>query len=150
MEITREFNLRPATKEDAREIHKIIRNMNLNPMNLNWQHFILAVDRVGKLIGCGQIKKHTDGSSELASVAVLPEMRGNGIARNIILSLLEKHPGRLYLTCGTSIVALYEKFGFKEIPPEEFTPYFRRLSRLANYFNKLFDSENRMVVMRRN
>ncbi len=144
------YSLRPATADDATTIRQIIRKMNLNPLSLHWQHFTLAVDQAGNVIGCGQIKHHADGSSELASIAVLPEWRGKGIARKIITSLLAQHPGSLYLTCRRAMVPMYQKFGFEVIQADGMTPYFHRLSRVVNFFSKLFNTAERMQVMRRN
>ena len=30
-------------------------------MALDWHRFILAIDPFGKVIGCGQVKPHSDG-----------------------------------------------------------------------------------------
>jgi len=144
-----QFSLRPATRAEAVTIRKIISDANINPLGLNWQRFILAVDQAGKIIGCGQIKPHTDGTYELASIAVLPEWRGRGVARSIILYLLEQHPGRLYLTCRAPLEPLYQKFGFKTIEESEMTPYFRRISRLVRIFNRIIRLPDRLLVMRR-
>ena len=49
-----EFSLRRATQADADTIRKIISSVHINPMSLNWQHFILAVTRQGILSGAGR------------------------------------------------------------------------------------------------
>ena len=141
--------LRPATQTDASTIRHIISKVNINPMGLDWRRFILAIDPFGKVIGCGQVKPHADGSSELASIAVLPGWRGKGIARQIIENLLKQHPGRLYLTCQPSLEPLYQKFGFQVIPREEMPPYFQRLIRLVALFNIFIRQPNLLLVMRR-
>jgi N-acetylglutamate synthase-like GNAT family acetyltransferase len=144
------YILRPATAGDARIIRQIISLVRINPTSLNWRRFILAVDRDGKIIGCGQVKPHSDGSFELASIAVLPDWRGRGIARSIIEHLLQEYPGRLYLTCRSQLGPLYQKFGFKVLHVADMPPYFRRLSRLVALFNKLFHQSDHLLVMRRN
>lgn len=149
MENNEGFSLRPATAKDAATIRQIIRWMNLNPLSLHWQHFTLAVDQVGNVIGCGQIKHHADGSEELASIAVLPEWRSKGVARRIIGRLLENHPGRLYLTCRSALVPMYQKFGFEVVEEDQMTPYFRRLSRLVSFYSKLIHTSEKMRVMQR-
>lgn len=143
------YTLRPATAADAVTIRQIISQVQINPMGLNWPRFILAIDPDGKVIGCGQVKPHSDSSRELASIAVLPEWRGKGIARAIIEQLLEQHPGRLYLTCRSRLGALYQKFGFQALQFEELPPYFKRISRLVAVFNKLFHQPDQLLVMRR-
>jgi N-acetylglutamate synthase-like GNAT family acetyltransferase len=144
------YSLRPATQADAGVIRQIIHEVGINSMALDWERFILATDAEGRVIGCGQVKVHGDGSHELASIAVLTEWRGKGVARRIIEHLLEQHPGRLYLTCRSRLGPLYEKFGFQRIQPGEMTPYFKRLSRIVSIVNKLFRQHESMLVMRRN
>ena len=150
--LTRQFSYitRPALLDDAHSIRSLIRAVRINPIGLDWRRFILATDSAGRVIACGQVKVHGDGSYELASIAVLPDWRGKGIARRIIEHLLEQHPGRLYLTCQSRLGPLYEKFGFQRIQPGEMTPYFRRLSRIVSIVNKLFRQHESMLVMRRN
>ena len=145
-----EFSLRPATPTDASTIRKIISLVQINPTGLNWRRFVLAVDYEANIIGCGQIKPHSDGSLELASIAVLPAWRGKGIARKIIEHLLLRYPGRLYLTCRSQLGPMYEKFGFQAIKMAEMPAYFRRLSWLVNLFNKLIHQSDHLLVMRRN
>lgn len=145
-----EYSLRPATVADAKTIRRIISQVQINPISLNWCHFILAVDQDGKIIGSGQVKPHGDGSLELASIAVLPAWRSQGIARAIIEHLLEQNPGRLYLTCRSPLGPLYQKFGFQAIQNTDMPPYFQRLSRIVALFNKLFHLPDHLLVMRRN
>jgi amino-acid N-acetyltransferase len=104
----------------------------------------------GKAIGCGQIKPHKDGTFELASIVVLPEWRGKGVARRIIEQLLEIHPGRLYLTCRSNLESLYQRFGFRTIQEEEMTSYFRRLNRIAHFISRIFHLPFSLLVMKRN
>jgi N-acetylglutamate synthase-like GNAT family acetyltransferase len=143
------FHLRPATAADDRAIHQIIAQVQINPMGLDWRHFILAVDTNDKLIGCGQLKPHRDGSVELASIAVVPGWRGRGVARRVIEYLIEQHPGRLYLTCRSELGPLYRKFGFEVVAYSEMPPYFKRVSRLVTMINKLSHRPVVLLVMRK-
>lgn len=145
-----EYTLRRAAAADAETIRQIISMVHINPTGLDWQRFILAVDLQGKVIGCGQLKPHADGSVELASIAVLPEWRGKGVARTIIETLLEQHPGRLYLTCRAELGSLYQRFGFQVVNRAEMPTYFKRISRLVNMFTRLRHQPDRLLVMRRN
>ncbi len=144
------FSLRQATQADAATIRGIIHETGINPMGLDWRRFTLAVEGGEKIIGCGQIKPHADGSFELASIAVLPEWRGRGVARAIIARLLEGYPGRLYLTCRSTLEPLYNKFGFQTVSLAEMPPYFRRISRLVNFLNRLAHQTVTLLVMMRN
>ncbi len=130
------FTLRAATSDDAAAIRGLIRQVRINPMGLDWRRFVLAVSPEGEMIGCGQVKPHGDGSRELASIAVIPAQRGQGVARAIIQHLLAANPGTLYLTCRASLSPLYTKFGFRVIQEAEMPPYFRRISRLARLMTR--------------
>lgn len=140
------MNLRPAIQADQKIITRLIRDENLNPMSLDWRHFIVAEDN-GAIVGIGQIKPHGDGSRELASIAVIRERRRQGIASEIIRALLDKENGDLYLTCRAQLESFYNRFGFRKIGREEMTPYFRRLHRIGNFFAWLAGTE--MLVMKR-
>jgi N-acetylglutamate synthase-like GNAT family acetyltransferase len=131
------YSLRPATQEDFPAIRALVRAARINPLGLDWRRFLLAVDERGALIGCGQVKTHGDGSRELASIAVQPAWRGQGVARAIIQRLLEVHSRPLYLNCRSSLGPFYEKFGFRTIPESEMPPYFRRIKRLARSAHKI-------------
>lgn len=142
------MNIRAATAADQSTIHRIIHDANINPMSLEWHHFIVA-EEDGGVTGVGQVKQHSDGSRELASIAVIPERRGHGIAGEIIRTLLAQENGTLYLTCRNSLEDFYVRFGFRSIPPEEMTPYFRRLYRLGNALMKIGGGRQRLIVMKR-
>jgi N-acetylglutamate synthase-like GNAT family acetyltransferase len=143
------FELRPARKEDAAAIRKLIHQVGINPTALDWQRFILAVDDHDQMAGCVQVKPHGDGTRELASLAVQPGWRGQGVARRLIEHLLAHHPAPLYLTCRSHLQPLYEKFGFQAVPQGELPPYFRRIARLAALFGKGLASPDGLRVMRR-
>jgi len=141
--------LSPANETDQARITAIIREARINPMDLKWKNFVVAVDEAtGEIVGTGQIKTHRDGSRELASIAVLPEYQGRGLARQIIEHLLAQTAGTLYLTCRSPMGPMYEKFGFREIGVDEMTPYFRRLKKIAGVFNLLTRDEYLMVMKR--
>ncbi|WP_420629894.1 GNAT family N-acetyltransferase [Candidatus Leptofilum sp.] len=106
---------RPAQASDEAAIKALIRAVNINPMGLKWHRFVVAVDGNGRLIGCGQIKPHWDGSRELASIAVQKEWRRQGVAGKIIRQLLANEPALVWLTCMDKLVPFYEQFGFIEV-----------------------------------
>jgi GNAT superfamily N-acetyltransferase len=82
------FSLPLATEADFPAIRELIYVANINPTGLDWRRIVLAVTPEGTIIGCGQVKPHRDGSQELASIAVLPERRRQGVAKAIITLLL--------------------------------------------------------------
>lgn len=129
------YILRPARETDAAEIKRLIRSVGINPMDLDWRRFVVAVDEQGQVIATGQIKPHQKGAIlELASIAVVEQHRGEGLARAIIEYLLKDSPRPLYLTCRSNLEPFYQKFGFQAIPYEEMPRFYRRLSKLANIF----------------
>jgi N-acetylglutamate synthase-like GNAT family acetyltransferase len=143
------FTLRPAIQADFPAIRRLIYDVQINPMGLDWRRFIMAVDAEDQLVGCGQVKTHKDGSLELASIAVMPEWRKQGVARRIILHMLETHQRPLYLTCRGKLGAFYEKFGFQVVTaPAELPPYFRRVTRLVKVLQRLGFTHERMLVMK--
>ncbi|MFN8420230.1 MAG: GNAT family N-acetyltransferase [Anaerolineae bacterium] len=122
--------IRTATEADQPTITSIIRAAHINPMDLKWQHFVVAED-AGQIVGTGQIKTHRDGSHELASIAVIPERQGEGVASQIITTLLADQSGTLYLMCQRSLEPFYQRFGFSPVTSDQMPPYFRRITKLA-------------------
>jgi N-acetylglutamate synthase-like GNAT family acetyltransferase len=108
------FILRPATEADQDTIKNIIRKARIYPLGLKWQRFIVAEDE-GEIVGVGQVKPHLWGANELASIAVIPERRKEGIAAKIIETLLERETGNVYLNCHSSLERFYEQFGFRRL-----------------------------------
>ena len=143
------FALRPATSADFPAIRGLIRLVQINPIDLDWQRFVIAVTPEGEMIGCGQVKPHGDGSRELASIAVTPPWRKQGVARAIIEYLTANEPGTLYLTCRANLGPFYTRFGFKAIEQQEMPPYFRRISRLMKALGILHVVGERLLVMKR-
>jgi len=143
------YTLRPARAEDFNAIRKLIHQVGINPMGLHWERFILAVDTEEQMIGCGQIKLHSDGSHELASIAVIEAWRNQGVASVIIHHLMEVDSGRMFLTCRTGLGPFYQRFGFRQATQAELLPYFRRLSRLVGLFRALhlMPSEGLLIMM---
>ena len=129
------YILRSAREGDASAIKHLIRSVGINPMDLDWRRFIVAVDEHGEVIATGQIKPHNKGAIlELASIAVVEEHRGEGLARAIIEHLLKHSPRPLYLTCRSHLQPFYQKFGFQAISYEEMPRFYQRLSKLAGVF----------------
>ena len=129
------FALRPARETDRTAIHRLIRQVGINPTGLDWQRFTVAVDELDQVVGCGQVKNHRAGVRELASLAVAPAWRGRGMAGAIMRELMHKAGPPLWLMCRSSLVSLYAKFGFDEVGPDEDQPgYFRRMRTLAGAF----------------
>jgi N-acetylglutamate synthase-like GNAT family acetyltransferase len=139
--------IRPATQADQPTIRRLVKEANINPMNLHWPNFVVADDE-GAIVGLGQVKTHGDGSRELASIAVVPRRQREGIASSIITTLLAHETGDdLYLTCQPNLERYYERFDFHRIERAEYPPYFRRLLPIFNFVGRWFGT--RILVMRR-
>jgi amino-acid N-acetyltransferase len=139
--------IRPAIEPDQPAIRRLVRQAGINPMNLHWPNFLIAEEE-GATVGIGQVKAHNDGTRELASMVVVPERRGQGVGGAIIERLIADHPGQvLHLTCRQQLRGYYERFGFKALVKEEYSPYFRRLMPIANFVGRFVN--DRIVVMRR-
>jgi N-acetylglutamate synthase-like GNAT family acetyltransferase len=142
-----EFLLRPATVHDAAAVRRLIREVRINPMGIDWHRFVIAVDGSGSLLGCGQLKPHGGGIVELASIAVDPAHRRRGIARALVERLISSAPRPLYLTCRSSLGPFYEKWGFRRLESPDMPAYFRRLSRLATLLRRAFKDNETLLVM---
>jgi N-acetylglutamate synthase-like GNAT family acetyltransferase len=142
------YTLRPARETESRAIKELIHFVGINPMGVDWKHFIIAVDSQDRILGIGQLKPHREEILELASIAVYPEYRGQGIARAIIEQLLKDGPRPLYLMCESSNGPLYEKFGFRSISYDEMPRYFQRISKLAGLAKKLAHSNESLLIMK--
>ena len=142
-------DLRKATQKDFPAIRRLIWRVRINPMGLDWRHFIIAVDPENQLIGCGQIKPHRDGSSELASIAVQPEYQGQGIGKALIERLLSETRVPLFLMCRPEMEPYYQKFGFQRLDFNEMTPYFQRLLKVMRILIRFFPSMGEPLVMRK-
>jgi N-acetylglutamate synthase-like GNAT family acetyltransferase len=135
---------RPAVEADAGAIRRLIFRVGINPRDLDWRRFIVAFDPQGRLVGCGQVKPHTDGSRELASIAVRPQWRSRGVASEIIRRLMADAGPPLWLMCRSNLDGFYRRYGFARIAePDRMPRYFRRLYRLA----RVLPGENPMAVM---
>jgi N-acetylglutamate synthase-like GNAT family acetyltransferase len=144
-----DYTLRPARETEAGTIKDLIHSVGINPLELDWRRFLVAVDAQDQVIAVGQIKPHGKDIQELASIAVIPDYRGQGLARAIIEHLLKDSPRPLYLTCLSSMEPLYEKFGFHAIPYKEMPRYYQRITKLAGLINivaKIGDGDKLSVM----
>jgi len=142
------YNLRPARESESAQIRDLIRLVGINPMDLDWKRFIVAVNDQDKLIGCGQLKPHGKNILEMASIAVLPVYRNQGIARAVIEYLLKDTERPLYLTCVSAMEPFYQKFGFVSLSYEEMPRYYQRLSKLAMAVMSFAKRNERLLVMK--
>ena len=132
-----EYQFRPALESESAQIDDLIHEVGINPSGLDWRRFIVAVNAHGVVVGCGQVKPHGKDILELASIAVKPEYRGQGIARKIIEILLERTPRPMYV-----------KFGFRALLLDEMPRYFQRIVRLFRLSKVVHKSDEDLLVMK--
>lgn len=142
-----EYSLRPATEADFPAIKALIKRVRINPTKLDWRRFTVAVSGED-MIGCAQLKLVPGSLTELASLAVSPAHRHQGIARSLIEHLLAEMPRPVYLTCRSGLGELYEKFGFRALEVDEMPVYYRRLQKLAGLFIELTRQNETLLVMK--
>lgn len=141
------LTIRPATGNDQPAIRRLIAEVHLPRMNLQWPNFVVA-EEDGEMVGIGQVKSHGDGSRELASIAVVPKRQGEGVGTTVIRALLAREGGVvLHLSCRRELEGYYERFGFRRVEPAAYPPYFRRTTRMANLITRFFGIH--LIVMRR-
>ena len=110
--------IRAATEADAKAIHDLVHEAQLNPRDLDWRRFLVA-DEHGTVVACAQVRVHGSGTRELASVVVLPDRRARGIGRTLVEAAIAGEPIRpLYLYCESRTVAFWERFAFRTIEGE--------------------------------
>lgn len=141
--------VRAAQAGEAAAIKALVHRERLNPLGLDWRRFLVAVDEMGNVLACGQIKPHLDGSRELASLVVVPEQRGRGLARRLIEALVAASNTELYLTCRSSLGEFYERFDFQVIGLDEMPGYFRLVSRIFRCLQSITRGEGLLVMRRR-
>lgn len=86
------------------------------------RHAIVAY-RNGEPVGCGAIKEYRPGTMEIKRMYVKPELRGKGIAAEILKVLEDWSVELLYTICiletgkrQPEAIRLYEKNGYTRIP----------------------------------
>jgi len=126
----------------------MVREAGINPMGLDWRRFVVAETVAGDSLGYGQIKRHRDGTRELASLVVREDWRGKGVARAIVQQLMRQAGPPLWLMCRSGLVPFYRRFGFVEVRRDSrLPPYFRNMRRLVGAFQVFAHSEEYLAIM---
>ena len=142
-----EIILRNAVESDSRLIIRLIHDAGINPTGLDWHRFIVAEDSNQQFLGCGQLKPHGKTVMEMASIAVIPSARGQGIARLIIEYFVKTAPRPLFLTCRSQLGTFYSKFGFRVASETEIPAYFKRITRFSRIAKALHLIHVNILVM---
>lgn len=140
------YEVRVALESESAQIKDLIHLVGINPTGLDWRRFVVAVNELGEVVGCGQVKPHGKDILEMASIATHPDVRGQGIARKIIDELLRRSPRPLYLMCISHNGPMYEKFGFRTITQDEMPRYFQRIKKLFDMANVVRNAGDLLVM----
>jgi len=104
------MRIRKAKKADFPRILEIAQKHSLDYFGMEADDFWVAEER-GKIRGICGLKKHHD-CLELCSLGVDKKYRRQGLARQLVIALLQDVSGEIYLA--TIIPAFFEPFGFKK------------------------------------
>ena len=123
----RSYTVRPANDLDVAWARTILVQQAMNPLSLSTKHLLVACHEekeTWSVLGFGQIRPLDAHCSELASLFVLPEHRGQGVGSGIVRELLRRHVeenphSRICLLTLQSTSKFYERFGFREANHEE-------------------------------
>jgi len=101
---------RPAQAQDQATITAMVRGAHLNPIDLRWQRFLVAVDETG-IVGAVQIRPSRQ------SVRVGKPGRAGGSTRTrrwqpAHSALIAQSPRTLYLFCRPQLKDYYARSGF--------------------------------------
>ena len=145
--------IREAVEADAPAIRALIRQAQLNPIDLDWRRFLVAVDR-SDVVACAQVRPHRGGTRELASVAVSLSHRGRGLGRAVAEAAISREPVRpLYLYTESRTEAFWARFDFRAVDGAAIPRDLRRSLRIARLATAVFSiamrERYRIVVMRR-
>lgn len=144
----KDITIRNAHKQDGGAVRRLVWGNRLNPFGLDWRRFLVAENELGEVIGCVQVKPHTEGSRELASLVVAAEYRSLGIGGALVRALQAGWSGPLYLMCRDVLESYYARFGFKPVSGEQLPDYFQRIERLASLLPLGQDARNDLRIMR--
>jgi amino-acid N-acetyltransferase len=116
------MHTREALLRDATQIHDLIASYSgdgtLLPRTLpeiceNIRDFVVVEDN-GRILGCGALHLYGPHLAEVRSIAVFPEVKGNGAGRLLIDALMEQ-AARQEVTCVclfTRIPSFFARMGF--------------------------------------
>jgi N-acetylglutamate synthase-like GNAT family acetyltransferase len=145
-------SIRPATEADQDAIAGLIREARLNPRDLDWHRFLVA-DAGAGVVGCAQVRIHSRGTRELASVAATPDRQRSGIGGRLVESILAQEPGVVFLMTRRETEGYFVRFGFRRVAaadaPSDFRRQFRIGQGITTVVSPLARRWIRIVVMRR-
>jgi N-acetylglutamate synthase-like GNAT family acetyltransferase len=152
--------IRAAIAADQPTITALVRTARLMRWRLAWHNFLVAErieEGTARIVGVGQLRPHSDGTLELASLAVIPEEQGHGIGGELVHTLLRKasvseNQHALYLMCEGGKVPYYQRFGFYELTvlatmPRTMRRFYQVATPLRKFLSALGIEIRRLAIM---
>jgi amino-acid N-acetyltransferase len=106
--------VRRARPDDQPVITAMVRRARLNPAGLRWEQFVVG-ERDGRAVGIAQLRRHSDGAKELASLVVEPGARGQGIATHMVDTLLAGETAAVYALIDRRFTGHFARWGFRQV-----------------------------------
>jgi N-acetylglutamate synthase-like GNAT family acetyltransferase len=110
--------VRRARPDDQPVITAMVRRARLNPAGLHWEQFVVG-ERDGRAVGVAQLRRHSDGTKELASLAVEPGAREHGVATQMVDALLAGETAAVYALIDRRFVGHFARWGFRQVGRSE-------------------------------
>ena len=108
----------------------MVRQARLNPANLHWERFVIA-ERDGRGVGVAQLRRHSDGATELASLIVEPDVRRQGIAAQMVDALLTEERAPVYTMIDRRFAEHFTRWGFAPVDPSQLPRSVSRVYRIG-------------------
>jgi amino-acid N-acetyltransferase len=105
--------VRRARPDDQPVITAMVRRARLNPAGLHWEQFVVG-ERGGRAVGVAQLRRHSDGTKELASLVVEPGAREDGIATQMVDALLAGETAAVYALIDRRFVGHFARWDFRQ------------------------------------
>ena len=112
------LNIRPAVKNDARQIKRILAGLDFTYQKQLLKDFWVA-EEDKKILGIVQLKKGPDHFF-IESLGVIKGKEKQGIASALLKKIFSTANKDIYLY--TIIPEFFKKFGFETVPPPSFIP----------------------------
>ena len=91
----------------------------------------MVAERDGHAVGVAQLRRHSDGATELASLVVEPEVRGHGIAGRMVDALLIDEQMPVYTLIDRRFADHFTRWGFTPVDPGRLPRSIARVYRIG-------------------
>lgn len=136
--------LRPARREDAWAIRRLVIGALLDPTQLRWQQF-WVIECGEKVIACAQLRTFLE-AQELGSLVVAKDWRNRGLGTVLSQHLIQQANQPLYLEClGDRLADFYKRLGFVPIPWQDLPQSLQRKFGTSKFLARLFQLPLRVL-----